>query len=826
MKQSSYAKAAKKAVWIWEHAKPAPDDHPYLLKKGVKAHGLRLWRGSLVIPLRDIYGDISTLQFITAGGDKYFLEGGRKAGCFYLIGEPDAKSTIVPCEGFATGASIKEADHAWVIAVAIDGGNLEPVASVLKDRYSKAGFIIAADDDWKTEIDGKPHNTGQDCGLKAARAISARYCAPQFDPGRHRLDEWTDFNDLHMAEGIGRVRECIDAAEYVGDATTEQDEKSELEAILDRLALLSEIDYERAKETELKKPLLKKLGITPKLLDKLVQRVKEANKAAAVRETYEVLGEARDFDNTSWALLVTSRDRDGKPHDILLSRADLIADYKWLERWASHGFDAPSSTKGKAILRQELLEAASDKRVRLVPRTGWHGNVFVLPNATYGASEEVYRYAGDARGVLYGQKGTLDEWRIEIAGRATGNSRLILGTSLAFSGPLFDLLEAEPIGAHSVGASSTGKSTAALIAGSVWGGGGRNGFAQSWRATSNGLEGIAKAHSGTVLCLEEIGEVDAKEVGSIAYMLLNGHGKGRASKDGEAKARAEWRMPILSSGEIGIAAKIREGRGTVKQGQIVRIIDLPADAGKGLGVFENIHGAANAAEFANTLKAAALKHYGVAGDAFLREITENVDEVREYVSRRIKALMEQWGIDGDNGQVSRVAHRLAIVVAAGELARDKLDLPWGEEEVETAVYACFNAWLESRDGSGAGEIMDAIHKLRSVIDAHGEARFLNLDKLDEGKEPRIPVRDLLGYRFSKNEAVIWAFTESAWKETMQGVADLRFIERELYSRGIIQVTLSLLNKENRHRFAKKIDGRTCRLVAIPAAELYDGGVGF
>jgi hypothetical protein len=27
----------------------------------------------------------------------------------------------------------------------------------------------------------------------------------------------------------------------------------------------------------------------------------------------------------------------------------------------------------------------------------------------------------------------------------------------------------------------------------------------------------------------------------------------------------------------------------------------------------------------------------------------------------------------------------------------------------------------------------------------------------------------------------------------------------------------LLHEENRHRFAKKIDGRTCRLVAIPAA---------
>ena len=27
----------------------------------------------------------------------------------------------------------------------------------------------------------------------------------------------------------------------------------------------------------------------------------------------------------------------------------------------------------------------------------------------------------------------------------------------------------------------------------------------------------------------------------------------------------------------------------------------------------------------------------------------------------------------------------------------------------------------------------------------------------------------------------------------------------------------MLHEENRHRFAKKIDGRTCRLVAIPAA---------
>ena len=86
-------------------------------------------------------------------------------------------------------------------------------------------------------------------------------------------------------------------------------------------------------------------------------------------------------------------------------------------------------------------------------------------------------------------------------------------------------------------------------------------------------------------------------------------------------------------------------------------------------------------------------------------------------------------------------------------------------------------------------------------------------------QPKIPVRDLLGYRFGKGDAVIWAFTESAWKETLGGVADLRFLERELYSRGIIQVTEAKL-KEGRYRFAKKIDRRTRRLVAISEAELF------
>jgi len=99
---------------------------------------------------------------------------------------------------------------------------------------------------------------------------------------------------------------------------------------------------------------------------------------------------------------------------------------------------------------------------------------------------------------------------------------------------------------------------------------------------------------------------------------------------------------------------------------------------------------------------------------------------------------------------------------------------------------------------------------------------LSLNNFDEVLEPRIPVRDLLGYRLGEGDALIWAFTESAWKDTLEGVGDLRLLERELHRRGIIQVTASQL-QQKRYRIAKKIKGRWCRLAAVHAAKLFDEG---
>lgn len=152
------SQAAKRAKALWAEARPAPADHAYLAKKGVQAHGLRVYRGpmeisgktmdgALLVPIADSAGRVQSLQLITPEGDKLFLPGGKLPGYFYLLGTlDDPAGPLVVAEGFATGASLFEATG-WPVAVAFNAGNLAPVALALSAQPSEAQLIIAADDD-------------------------------------------------------------------------------------------------------------------------------------------------------------------------------------------------------------------------------------------------------------------------------------------------------------------------------------------------------------------------------------------------------------------------------------------------------------------------------------------------------------------------------------------------------------------------------------------------------------------------------------------------------------------------------------------------------
>jgi putative DNA primase/helicase len=204
------AEAAIKAAAIWEAAKPAPNDHPYLVRKGIKPSGARLHNDALVIAMRS-GGEIRSLQFIGPDGDKRFLTGGRATGCYFSMGTPKGAAALCVAEGFATGATIHEATG-YPVAVAFNAANLGSVAKAMRDRFAELPLIICADDDVATE-----GNPGITKATEAARAVGGVLAIPHF--GTERPQGATDFNDLAHLRGMQAV--AIAIANVAAPTTTE-----------------------------------------------------------------------------------------------------------------------------------------------------------------------------------------------------------------------------------------------------------------------------------------------------------------------------------------------------------------------------------------------------------------------------------------------------------------------------------------------------------------------------------------------------------------------------------------------------------------------------
>lgn len=223
-----HAEAVKKALAIWDDADDATDDHPYLRAKDVKAHGLGIYHGDLVIagmacndavivPMK-IDGAIHSLQFIAPSSDRRFLSGGRTAGAYYVIGTVDeikSRNAICLAEGYATAATLYEATDIPTVAV-FSAGNLVAVAAHLRKKLPDVRIIIAGDFD--------ASGTGQSKATEAAKAVNGLVALPAFTPAELAAEkspsDWNDFAKLH---GLDAVKTAIAAAQKVGADNTAKD---------------------------------------------------------------------------------------------------------------------------------------------------------------------------------------------------------------------------------------------------------------------------------------------------------------------------------------------------------------------------------------------------------------------------------------------------------------------------------------------------------------------------------------------------------------------------------------------------------------------------
>jgi uncharacterized protein (DUF927 family) len=536
---------------------------------------------------------------------------------------------------------------------------------------------------------------------------------------------------------------------------------------------------------------------------------------------FDILAETRDGDGTSWGVLLSWMDRDGRAHRYALSKAMLAGDGAEARRvLLDGGLYVSPNRAARDRFNSFLLQARSPDRARATPRIGWHGTAFVLPDESFGEKEgeKLLLQTATQHEHTFRQSGALESWKQHVAKYAVGNCYLAFALSVAFAGPLLGPCSAEGGGFHLRGASSTGKSTLLRVAGSVYGGGGVTGFVRSWRATSNGLEGVAASHCDTLLCLDELSQLAAKEAGEVAYMLANGSGKARSARDGSARRPAGWRVLFLSSGEIGLADKIAEdGRGRrLAAGQQVRIVDILADAGAGMGVFENLHEFTSADTLARHLQEATRQYYGVSGRAYLREIVPQIGTLQKEVFDIIKRFSEYYVPEGADGQVERVAQRFALVAAGGEIATRAGILPWPQGTAVDAAGKIFETWIEARGGSAPAEERAAIDAVRAFLLANGQARFLAAWK--GGTPDERSIHNLAGFKeqLTRGEGWDYYINSAAWKEICAGL-DPRRVAAVMAAKGFLEL-------ENGKRYSKavRVPGHGCqRLYHVPARFLED-----
>jgi uncharacterized protein (DUF927 family) len=501
------------------------------------------------------------------------------------------------------------------------------------------------------------------------------------------------------------------------------------------------------------------------------------------------LGMVRDDNSRGWGKLFLIRDSDGVWHEIVVKQELLAGKGDDLLRLL---FDRGFTCSGSRATLLYLIDSWRTRaRVRLVREFGWHGRAYVHPDGVIGNTGGE-RLVPDTTALIPLQIracGEIGIWKSQIAAYGIGNSRLAFALCIPFAGPLLQPLGRPSAGFHLVGSSSIGKTALALATGSVCGGGPR-GNITSWRTTGNGAELLVASHNDGCIVFDELGQVDAHAAAEIVYMIGNGKGKTRADRTMALRSSHEWHVIFLSTGEMTLEEKLVEAKLRPMAGQEVRFISINADAGKGMGAFETLHGHTDAAALADQLKLVSSQIYGVANIEFLRCLTKNLEGALHAVRATEAAFLEKFCPGSASGQVRRVYAHFALVAAAGELAASYGVLPWQPGEATAACARVAADWLRDRGGVEQAEALRGVANVRDFIERHEMDRFGNFERWTDR------VTRLVGFVQRTEAGQTYHLTRTGFAEACGGI-NPKVVAAELRR-------LHLLNAGEADRDAKNV----------------------
>jgi len=734
----------------------------YLKQKGLNNFSFPiLAAGQILLGLTDDSGEITAAQTIRPDGAKCLLKGSEKKGAFYLVPcEQDTPPTVILADGVATALSASLIRPDALCVVAIDAGNLLPVAEIMRRKHPQAKIIIAADND---VYPNKP-NVGMLAAEKAAEAVSGWIALPP------TLDK-SDWDDHRRQHGITRCAAAFNASLY-------QPQEHAMEKAF---------------------PLKPYVDVRPDGLYWIEPSTNIHSGERIDRESWlsnpiDVKGIGAS-EAERYLILEAIPAGDMASHIEAMPMSEVGEREGWA-RLRRNGLRVTAKGNLRAILADHLSQSKSNQQWSVTDSTGWQCGAYLMPDGTLIGEPATPVFfngkSGTAKG--YGVKGTPDSWRDNVAALARGNPSMMLAIGCALTAPLIGLVGADGFGVHLFGGSSSGKTTTGNAATSLYGE--PEALKLTWNSTALGLINEAAAHNDGFMPLDEIGQgSNRRAVAESAYALFNGVGKIQGAKEGGNRDLKRWRAMAFSTGETDLESYLSAEGHKVNAGQLVRLLNVP------ISKASQFHHYADGQAHAAAMCDACNTNYGATGRAWIAFLAS---QKKSFIRETALIYQCQWlaGLDASAGeQVKRVAVRFSLLETAMVLATPFTG--WPVEEAHDALQQSFNAWV-NEFGMENREVKTWVESTDYFLQRFGKSRYLDYYNHSQREDS---VKDLAGYWVThpSGEGLIYHTWPEVFRNEIakgfnptavaQGLADVGMLEKPL--KGISKKTLSINSKQER-----------------------------
>lgn len=461
-----------------------------------------------------------------------------------------------------------------------------------------------------------------------------------------------------------------------------------------------------------------------------------------------------------------------------------------------------SQTALLTMLENDHHEGPPDFLV--VSRLGSFGNFYVRPRSVIGKlPHRIERAVGSLDPQMlqkYRRRGTLRRWQEEVGALCHSNSRLMFTASLACTGPILSFVTGPRTGGFQItGAAESGKTTAAMVAGSIWGchldsARAEKGFSESWNSTLSALEETAHAHCDAFLAIDETmlagitPQQRAQVITTAVFQLSEGGKKMRYNES----IGAAWRFYFLSTSNLTLDEIAVAGRVPIDEQHRGRLTDIGLPSGPTAhGIYEHLHGFADGGALTDAIKERCRTTFGAPGYEFVRRIynsKKTLAEAKRFVAARRETYIERARkLSKEKGvkPLERTTARFATVYAAGSLAIRLGIFTWRRADLLRATLSC------QFDGITSAEVCTSPPtQLRSRLLEHlmqNRKEFWNLDKNKPSRK-----RHLLGSAPGYSQTFKgrkWLYLTSDQLKAIIGTGhDAAELKRQLVTHGIMATT--------------------------------------